>query len=117
MGREEQGRTWCMDSSTRMLRMKKEAILKPARPIYSTNRSSSQLDRPSNSIELESMVKPEKCYTTTIHGVLIIGDFPHGMMGNRLKRSTKSSNMLALEMEFIGVGWVSLSNDPTASKA
>ncbi|CAA7041513.1 unnamed protein product [Microthlaspi erraticum] len=35
----------------------------------------------------------------------------------RSQWSTKSSNMLALEMEFIGVGWVSLSNDPTASKA
>ncbi|CAA7026176.1 unnamed protein product [Microthlaspi erraticum] len=28
------------------------------------------------------------------------------MLGNRLKRSTKSSNMLALEMEYIGVGWI-----------
>ncbi|CAA7017144.1 unnamed protein product, partial [Microthlaspi erraticum] len=64
MGREEQGRTWCMDSAQpHKLRMKKEAILKTARPIYSTNRSSSstrpaklQLDRAE-----KSTVKPEKC--------------------------------------------------------
>ncbi|CAA7027809.1 unnamed protein product [Microthlaspi erraticum] len=64
LGREEQGRTWCMDSAQlHTLRMKKEAVLKSARPIYSTNRSSSstrpakfQLDRAA-----ESMVKPEKC--------------------------------------------------------
>ncbi|CAA7018064.1 unnamed protein product [Microthlaspi erraticum] len=102
LGREEQGRTWCMDSAQpHKLRMKKEAVLKSARPIYSTNRSSStrpakfQLDRAAESMAI----------------------FLMEVLGNRLKRSTKSSNMLALEMEFIGVGWVSLSNDPTASKA
>ncbi|CAA7030353.1 unnamed protein product [Microthlaspi erraticum] len=37
LGREEQGRTWCMDSAQpHKLRMKKEAVLKTARPIYST---------------------------------------------------------------------------------
>ncbi|CAA7016481.1 unnamed protein product [Microthlaspi erraticum] len=106
-----------MDSAQpHKLRMKKEAILKSARPIYSTNRSSSST-RPAkfNSIELR------------VNALRLHDHYP-GMyesrrfsswevLGNRLKRSTKSSNMLALEMEFIGVGWVSLSNDPTASKA
>ncbi|CAA7030191.1 unnamed protein product [Microthlaspi erraticum] len=45
-----------------------------------------------------------------------LGDSPHGSDGNRWKISTKSSNNLALEMEFIGVGWISLGNDPMASK-
>ncbi|CAA7039114.1 unnamed protein product [Microthlaspi erraticum] len=88
LGREEQGRTLVHGLSlTAHAWMKKEAVLKPARPIYSTNRSSSNSTGQANSIELRS------------------------------QWSTKSSNMLALEMEFIGVGWVSLSNDPTASKA
>ncbi|CAA7059563.1 unnamed protein product [Microthlaspi erraticum] len=54
LGREEQGRTWYMDSAwPRMLRMMKEAVLKSDRPIHSTNRSSSPT-RPAkdNSIEL-----------------------------------------------------------------
>ncbi|CAA7031617.1 unnamed protein product [Microthlaspi erraticum] len=42
LGREEQGKTWCIDSAQpHTLRMKKEVVLKSARPIYSTNRSSS----------------------------------------------------------------------------
>ncbi|CAA7038786.1 unnamed protein product [Microthlaspi erraticum] len=108
MGHEEQGRTWHMDAAQLdTQRKKEEAILKTSSTIYSTNRSSSstrpaklQLDRAE-----KSTVKPEKC------------DSPHGSDGNRWKRSTKSSNTLALEMEFIGVGWISLSNDPMASKA
>ncbi|CAA7024169.1 unnamed protein product [Microthlaspi erraticum] len=49
MGREEQGRTWCMDAA-QLDAKEEEAILKTSSTIYS-----SQLDRPSfNSIELES---------------------------------------------------------------
>ncbi|CAA7058954.1 unnamed protein product [Microthlaspi erraticum] len=56
MGREEQGRTWCMDAAQLdTQRKKEEVILKTSSTTYSTNRSSSQLDRPSfNSIELRS---------------------------------------------------------------
>ncbi|CAA7044582.1 unnamed protein product [Microthlaspi erraticum] len=53
MGREEHGRTWCMDAAQLdTQRKKEEAILKTSSTIYSTNRSSSstrpaklQLDR------------------------------------------------------------------------
>ncbi|CAA7057870.1 unnamed protein product, partial [Microthlaspi erraticum] len=53
MGREEHGRTWCMDTAQQdTQRKKEEAILKTSSTIYSTNRSSSptrpaklQLDR------------------------------------------------------------------------
>ncbi|CAA7041941.1 unnamed protein product [Microthlaspi erraticum] len=62
LGREEQGRIWCMDSAwPHTLRMKKEAVLKLARPIHSTNLSSSPT-RPAkdNSIELQE----SKCMQT-----------------------------------------------------
>ncbi|CAA7024877.1 unnamed protein product [Microthlaspi erraticum] len=52
MGREEHGRTWCMDAAQLDTQRKKEAILKTSSTTYSTNRSSSstrpaklQLDR------------------------------------------------------------------------
>ncbi|CAA7040028.1 unnamed protein product [Microthlaspi erraticum] len=53
MGREEHGRTWCMDAAQLdTQRKKEEAILKTSSTTYSTNRSSSstrpaklQLDR------------------------------------------------------------------------
>ncbi|CAA7030354.1 unnamed protein product [Microthlaspi erraticum] len=56
LGREEQGRTWCMDAAQPdTQRTKEEVILKPARPPTRPSRRVSQLDRPSfNSIELRS---------------------------------------------------------------
>ncbi|CAA7021258.1 unnamed protein product [Microthlaspi erraticum] len=64
MGREEQGRTWCMDAAQLdTQRKKEEVILKTSSTTYSTIRSSSstrpaklQLDRAE-----KSTVKPEKC--------------------------------------------------------
>ncbi|CAA7035544.1 unnamed protein product [Microthlaspi erraticum] len=43
-------------------------------------------------------------------------DSPHGSDGNRWKNPLRAPITLALEMEFIGVGWISLGNDPMASK-
>ncbi|CAA7016964.1 unnamed protein product [Microthlaspi erraticum] len=56
MGREEQGRTWCMDAAQLdTQRKKEEAILKTSSTTYSTTGRVPQLDRPSfNSIELRS---------------------------------------------------------------
>ncbi|CAA7040381.1 unnamed protein product [Microthlaspi erraticum] len=64
LGREEQGRTWCMDAAQLdTQRKKEEVILKTSSTTYSTIRSSSstrpaklQLDRAE-----KSTVKPEKC--------------------------------------------------------
>ncbi|CAA7052870.1 unnamed protein product [Microthlaspi erraticum] len=89
MGREEHGRTWCMDAAQLdTQRKKEEAILKTSSTTTRPTGRVPQLDRPSfNSIELRSQ-SPLRAPIT-----------------------------LALEMEFIGVGWISLSNDPMASKA
>ncbi|CAA7018954.1 unnamed protein product [Microthlaspi erraticum] len=56
LGREEQGRTWCMDAAQLDTpRTKEEVILKPARPPTRPSGRVPQLDRPSfNSIELRS---------------------------------------------------------------
>ncbi|CAA7044050.1 unnamed protein product [Microthlaspi erraticum] len=63
MGREEQGRTWCMDAAQLdTQRKKEEAILKPARPLLdhpveflnSTGQASTRSS-------WKSTVKPEKC--------------------------------------------------------
>ncbi|CAA7040143.1 unnamed protein product [Microthlaspi erraticum] len=69
MGREEQGRTWCMDAAQLdTQRKKEEAILKTSSTTYSTNRSSSstrpaklQLDRAEKStVYANSMESDEK---------------------------------------------------------
>ncbi|CAA7039105.1 unnamed protein product [Microthlaspi erraticum] len=56
LGREEQGRTWCMDAAQLdTQRKKEEVILKSARPPTRPSGRVPQLDRPSfNSIELRS---------------------------------------------------------------
>ncbi|CAA7030165.1 unnamed protein product [Microthlaspi erraticum] len=55
LGREEQGRTWCMDAAQHTQRKKEEVILKSARPPTRPSGRVPQLDRPSfNSIELRS---------------------------------------------------------------
>ncbi|CAA7018109.1 unnamed protein product, partial [Microthlaspi erraticum] len=55
LGREEQGRTWCMDAAQLdTQRKKEEVILKSARP--PTRPAKLQLDRAE-----KSTVKPEKC--------------------------------------------------------
>ncbi|CAA7035238.1 unnamed protein product [Microthlaspi erraticum] len=102
MGREEHGRTWCMDAAQLdTQRKKEEAILKTSSTTYSTTGRVPQLDRPSfNSIELE--VKA----ILHMEVMEIVGKGP-----------LRAPITLALEMEFIGVGWISLSNDPMASKA
>ncbi|CAA7040681.1 unnamed protein product [Microthlaspi erraticum] len=62
MGREEQGRTWCMDAAQLdTQRKKEEAILKTSSTTYSTTGRVPQLDRPSfNSIELRSQSQTRK---------------------------------------------------------
>ncbi|CAA7041280.1 unnamed protein product [Microthlaspi erraticum] len=62
MGREEQGRTWCMDAAQLdTQRKKEEATLKTSSTTYSTIRSSSST-RPAkiNSIELRSQSQTRK---------------------------------------------------------
>ncbi|CAA7018839.1 unnamed protein product [Microthlaspi erraticum] len=103
MGREEQGRTWCMDAAQLdTQRKKEEAILKTSSTIYSTNRSSSST-RPAK-LQLDRAEKS----TAILH---------MEVMEIAWKRSTKSSNNSCSRNGVHRVGWISLSNDPMASKA
>ncbi|CAA7040403.1 unnamed protein product [Microthlaspi erraticum] len=119
MGREEQGRTWCMDAAQLdTQRKKEEVILKTSSTIRSsssTRPAKLQLDRAE-----KSTVKPEKCcfpldFPLTLN--LIPLRFYMEVMEIVGKGPLRAPITLALEMEFIGVGWISLSNDPMASKA
>ncbi|CAA7038255.1 unnamed protein product [Microthlaspi erraticum] len=100
MGREEQGRTWCMDAAQLdTQRKKEEAILKTSSTTYSTIRSSSstrpaklQLDRAE-----KSTVKPEKCcfpldFPLTLNLILLC-------MRTRSSRSTED----LVELDFTRV--------------
>ncbi|CAA7042308.1 unnamed protein product [Microthlaspi erraticum] len=62
MGREEHGRTWCMDAAQLdTQRKKEEAILKTSSTTYSTTRSSSSTGPAKfNSIELRSQSQTRK---------------------------------------------------------
>ncbi|CAA7021275.1 unnamed protein product [Microthlaspi erraticum] len=86
MGREEHGRTWCMDAAQLdTQRKKEEAILKTSSTTTRPTGRVPQLDRPSfNSIELRS-------------------DSPHGSDGNRGKGPLRAPITLALEMESYGL--------------
>ncbi|CAA7046823.1 unnamed protein product [Microthlaspi erraticum] len=120
MGREEHGRTWCMDAAQLdTQRKKEEAILKTSSTIRSsssTRPAKLQLDRAE-----KSTVKPEKCcfpldfpLTLNLNPLAILHMEVMEIVG---KGPLRAPITLALEMEFIGVGWISLSNDPMASKA
>ncbi|CAA7047153.1 unnamed protein product [Microthlaspi erraticum] len=79
MGREEQGRTWCMDAAQLdTQRKKEEAILKTSSTTYSTGQV--QLDR------------AEKLHDHYL-ACKSLGDSPHESDGIRWKRSTKSFNI------------------------
>ncbi|CAA7041265.1 unnamed protein product [Microthlaspi erraticum] len=85
MGREEHGRTWCMDAAQLdTQRKKEEAILKTSSTIYSTNRSSSQsTGQASTRSSWEVKVKPEKCcfpldFPLTLNLILFVYLRPSG---------------------------------------
>ncbi|CAA7041360.1 unnamed protein product [Microthlaspi erraticum] len=94
MGREEQGRTWCMDAAQLdTQRKKEEAILKTSSTTYSTTGRVPQLDRPSfNSIELRSQQSNPKNAILHMEVMEIVGKGP-----------LRAPINLALEMEFIGL--------------
>ncbi|CAA7048515.1 unnamed protein product [Microthlaspi erraticum] len=123
MGREEQGRTWCMDAAQLdTQRKKEEAILKTSSTTTRPSGRVPQLDRPSfNSIELRSqqsnpknVASPLTSFDPKPNPLAILHMEVMEIVG---KGPLRAPITLALEMEFIGVGWISLSNDPMASKA
>ncbi|CAA7043570.1 unnamed protein product [Microthlaspi erraticum] len=123
MGREEHGRTWCMDAAQLdTQRKKEEAILKTSSTIYSTNRSSSstrpaklQLDRAEKSkSNPKNVASPLTSFDPKPNPLAILH---MEVMEIAWKRSTKSSNNSCSRNGVLGVGWISLSNDPMASKA
>ncbi|CAA7050028.1 unnamed protein product [Microthlaspi erraticum] len=91
-GTEEHGGTWHGRSSTGYAKEEGEAILKTSSTIYS--------------IELRKSKSNPKNAILHMEVMEIAGKGP-----------LRAPITLALEMEFIGVGWISLSNDPMASKA
>ncbi|CAA7030190.1 unnamed protein product [Microthlaspi erraticum] len=65
MGREEHGRTWCMDAAQLDTQRKKEEAILKTSSTYSTNRSSSstrpaklQLDRAGSQSQTRKMLLP-----------------------------------------------------------
>ncbi|CAA7021714.1 unnamed protein product [Microthlaspi erraticum] len=105
MGRKEHGRTWHGRSSTGYAKEEGEAILKTSSTIYSTNRSSSST-RPAK-LQLD---RAEKSKSNPKNAIL------HMEVMEIAGKSTKSSNNSCSRNGGQGVGWISLGNDPMASK-
>ncbi|CAA7020989.1 unnamed protein product [Microthlaspi erraticum] len=99
--------TWHGRSSTGYAKEEGEAILKTSSTTYSTNRSSSST-RPAK-LQLD---RAEKSKSNPKNAILHME-----VMEIAGKGPLRAPITLALEMEFIGVGWISLGNDPMASKA
>ncbi|CAA7041366.1 unnamed protein product [Microthlaspi erraticum] len=116
MGREEHGGTWHGRSST--------GYAKEEGGSHLEDQLDHLLDQPVEFLQLDRAEKSKSNPKNVASPLTSFDpkpksscDSPHGSDGNRWKNPLRAPITLALEMEFIGVGWISLSNDPMASKA